>query len=149
MNHTGKTKIAVRSIALATLFVWAIAQTLCTFHCTVGFGGIKTASNHSMPCCDKEKPSKTAGDSESPTHDGKGASCFILNHVSVTSESVKVTPPDSWTILPVVLPPSVEFTLSDAKPSENRLRIVANLPSTLEVCLGPGLHSLAPPVLLA
>ena len=141
MNHRpAKLPVASRVFAVAWLFVWLTAQTLCVHHCA----SLTFAKNSDSACCAK----KSSDPSKAPTGTGS-ISCGGLKTVKLETKT------GLSEVAVVMLPPSLPvfvLTLPEIPADSAFADYVRALPRVdfvfrPEVSLGAALRSHAPPAL--
>ena len=135
MNATLKTKL-LRALAAATLFVWLLAQFLCTIHCTSGKVSMASVSA-SKGCCKKDA-----------SHQDSSNTCPSLKLLAAQqSVAQDVAAPEQLHISATALLAEISSLLSSETPSFDRPtwrpeRVIAH-----ELSLGSDARSHSPPSL--
>lgn len=132
--------LAGRVFAVAWLFVWLTAQTLCVHHCA----SLALAKSDGGGCC-----SKKASDAAKKGADSSFFPCSSLKTVKLEAKAIMAD------FAPIVLDPfqpNFVLALPATKLNSSPAHYVCSLPRAdfvfrPEVSLGAALRSLAPPVL--
>ncbi len=138
-----------RSFATGTLLVWVAAQVLCFAHCNFGVG----QGSSEQSSCHASAPAPAHHDgcessAPAPKHSSGSVVCSTLKSALVGDGSVALVHPDFqllYTLAPVAL--MLDLTAAEATSSSSRQAKPRDWVFTPEMCLGPALHSLAPPFL--
>jgi hypothetical protein len=136
MNATPKTKL-LRGLAAATLFVWLIAQIICTIHCASGKVSLASVSA-AKGCCHKSDAS----------HEESSPQCPSLKLLAAKQTvTPDVAAPEQLHIIATFLLAEISSLLSFETPSIDRPtwrpeRVIAH-----ELSLGSAARSHAPPSL--
>jgi hypothetical protein len=136
MNATPKTKL-LRGLAAATLFVWLIAQFVCTIHCTSGKVSLASVSA-AKGCCHKSDAS----------HKDSSKACPSLKLLAAKQTATQdLAAPEQLHIVATFLLAEISSLLSFEKPSLDHPtwrpeRVIAH-----ELSLGSDARSHAPPSL--
>jgi hypothetical protein len=147
-SHKKTMKPLLRPFAAAALFVWLVAQVLCTAHCNFGFG--HGDSEHAS--CHGSSPSQAHHDdrnSPGPTHKGSSTSsaCLTLKSALFDGKASALLIPEFQ--FGYALPwfaPAIEATQTELVAPFSRQARPRDWVFTPEVCLGPAFRSNAPPL---
>jgi hypothetical protein len=138
-------KPLLRSLAAMTLAVFVVAEAMCFVHCHFG-GGHGDAEK---PSCHQAASARADHDQDAPTAPSSSkTSCATLQNLLASNGVLTLLVPEFpplYTLGPLVL--SLDATIADPTASISRSTRHRDWVLTPEVCLGPALHSLAPPLL--
>jgi hypothetical protein len=142
-------KPLLRPFAAAALFVWLVAQVLCTAHCNFGFG----YGHSEKASCHGSAPAQAHhddGNSHGPAPKGSstGAACLTLKSALYDTNASALVKPEFQLLdtLPE-FEPAVEATQTHLVAALSRQARPRDWVFTPEVCLGPAFRSNAPPSL--
>jgi hypothetical protein len=133
----------LRSLAVLALIVFVAAQTMCFIHCHFGGGH---GNSDAEPSCHGSAQAQSHHDGHNAPAPAPTTSCATLKTMLAGGEAPTLGAPQLHTLY-LLAPMALALDATEVRPktSFSRQARTRDWVFTPEVCLGPAIHSLAPP----